>query len=65
MERENILPEIITLFENHCVPGGWKFLTKDMFRMRTQNEGETMKEFVTDLNLKSQAWKYGELQDSH
>lgn len=61
---EESFAKIMKMFENHCVPITNVTYEREMLKMRTWNEGETVEEFVTDSKLKSQSCKYGMLIDS-
>lgn len=61
---ESVL-DIITAFENYCVPKQNETLECYKFFSHSQNAGESFDEYITFLHVRSMACNFGDLRDSN
>ena len=56
--------KILEKFEAHCIPRRNITWERHVFNTRSQRDGETTDQYVTDLKTKAQTCEFGELKDS-
>ena len=63
-EDKRKVTKILEKFEAHCIPQRNITWERHVFNTRSQRDGETTDQYVTDLKTKAQTCEFGELKDS-
>ena len=63
-EANRTLVEVCGAFEQHCIPQQSELLERQIFRLRKQQEGESVNQFVSALRKLSISCNFGTAQDS-